>query len=42
MKGIGDCFKEEIAVMTEEIKCRLIGDEECLFRIRYEVIKAKD
>ena len=42
MQGIGDCFKEEISVSAEELKCRLIGDEECLYRIKYEVSKVKD
>ncbi len=37
MQGIGDSFKEEIAVMVEESKCRLIGDKECMFRIKYEI-----
>ena len=42
MQSIGDCFKEEISVSPEELKCRLIGDEECLFQIRYEVLKTKN
>jgi predicted hydrocarbon binding protein len=41
MQGIGYCFKEEISVSAEEIKCRLIGDEECLYRMEY-VVKAND
>ena len=37
MQGIGDCFKEEIAVTVEESKCRMIGDKECMFRMKYEI-----
>jgi predicted hydrocarbon binding protein len=36
MQEIGNCFKE-VTVSTAEIKCRLLGDEECLFRINYKI-----
>lgn len=36
MKGIGECFKREIHTSACETKCRLIGDDECLFVITYE------
>ena len=36
MKGIGDCFKKEIHTEVHESKCRLIGDDECLFIITFD------
>lgn len=36
MFGIGNCFNE-ISVSVDEIKCRLLGGDECLYRIEYEV-----
>jgi len=35
MQGIGECFKSEIETSAEEVKCRLTGDDECLFVITY-------
>lgn len=36
MQEIGNCFKE-VTVSAAEIKCRLLKDDECLFRINYKV-----
>ncbi len=36
MQGIGNCFKE-VTVSADEVKCRLLGDDECLFSIKYEI-----
>lgn len=36
MKGIGECFKSEIHTSAHEAKCRLVGDDECLFVVTYD------
>lgn len=36
MKGIGECFKSEIHTSARETKCRLVGDDECLFVVTYD------
>ncbi|MBN1574251.1 MAG: 4-vinyl reductase [Deltaproteobacteria bacterium] len=36
MQGIGNCFNE-VTVSTDETKCRLVGDNECLFSIKYKI-----
>ena len=37
MKGIGECFKHEIHTTAREEKCRLLGDDECLFVVTYDI-----
>jgi len=37
IKGIGDCFEREIEVSVVEKACRLIGDDECRYRVTYRV-----
>ncbi|MBN1883807.1 MAG: hypothetical protein JW885_16715 [Deltaproteobacteria bacterium] len=37
MKGVGDCFKREVEVSVVEEACRLIGDDECRYRVTYQV-----
>jgi len=37
MQGIGDCFKSEIRTSAREAKCRLVGDDECMYVITYEL-----
>ena len=37
MKGIGNCFKNEIEVSVVEEACRLVGDSECRYRVTYRV-----
>jgi len=39
LKGIGDCFEKELSVTVVEDKCRLIGDSQCQYRIRYALKK---
>ena len=41
MKGIGACFKNEINTSVQETKCRLVGDDECLFVITYDSLKSE-
>lgn len=36
LQEIGNCFNE-VDVSSEEIKCRLMGDDECLFKIGYQI-----
>lgn len=38
MKGIGNCFNKEIHTDVYESKCRLTGDDECLFVIECKAI----
>ena len=38
LNGVGNSFFE-ISASCEEIVCRISGHEECLFRIKYEIIK---
>ena len=37
VKGVGNCFEREIEVSVEEDACRLIGDNECRYRVTYRV-----
>lgn len=37
LQGIGDCFEKEIEVSVVEEACRLIGDDECRYRVTYRV-----
>ena len=41
MKGIGECFTGQIQTSAYEAKCRLMGDDECLFVITYEQLKSE-
>ena len=35
--GTGNCFEREIEVSVVEEACRLIGDDECRYRVTYRV-----
>jgi predicted hydrocarbon binding protein len=37
VKGVGDCFENEIEVSVVEEACRLAGDSECRYRVTYLV-----
>jgi hypothetical protein len=37
LQGIGDCFEKELSVIVVEEKCRLIGDDQCRYRITYRL-----
>jgi hypothetical protein len=38
VKQIGNLRPDLVTVEVEEIKCSLIGDDECLFRINYKIV----
>ncbi len=35
LRSIGDCFEKELSVTVVEEKCRLVGDDQCQYRITY-------
>jgi len=37
LKGVGECFERELEVSVVEEACRLIGDNECRYRVTYRV-----
>ncbi len=37
LQGIGECFEKELSVTVVEDKCRLLGDEQCTYRISYQL-----
>ena len=37
LKGIGDCFEREIEASVVEEACRLVGDNECRYRVTYRM-----
>jgi predicted hydrocarbon binding protein len=39
LKGIGDCFEKELSVTVVEEACRLVGNDQCRYRITYTLKK---